>query len=117
MSNWIEGDQPHRDRATTEKSTGIDTGANTKDTDKDRRNERATAETAHPSYVRNAQEGTALQIGTLHLTVKARGAETGGQFSLIEVCLPPYFADSFLHLHRQTTETIYLLQGMLAVTL
>jgi quercetin dioxygenase-like cupin family protein len=117
MSNWIEGDQPTRDRATIEKSTGINSGANTENINQSRSNERATAEAAHPSYVRNPQEGTALCIGTLHLTVKARGVETGGRFSLVEISLPPYCAASLLHLHRQTTEAIYLLQGMLAMTL
>lgn len=117
MSNWIEGDQLNQARATTEKFTKINSGANTENINKDKSNERATAEEAHPSYVRNPQEGKALRIGTLQLAVKARGVETGGRFSLVEICLPPYFAASFLHLHQQTTETIYLLQGMLAVTL
>jgi quercetin dioxygenase-like cupin family protein len=69
------------------------------------------------SHVRNPQEGKALAIGPLQVTIKATGAETGGRFALVEVTVPPYFADIWPHLHQETAEAIYLTQGMLAVTL
>jgi quercetin dioxygenase-like cupin family protein len=69
------------------------------------------------SHVRNPQEGKQLTLGAMQLTIKTTGAETGGRFALMEVTIPPYFADILPHLHRQTTEAIYLTQGMLAVTL
>ena len=69
------------------------------------------------SYVRNPEEGRILSIGSMQLTIKASGAETNGRFSLVEVTVPPYFAEIWPHLHQQTTEAIYLTQGMLAVTL
>jgi quercetin dioxygenase-like cupin family protein len=53
----------------------------------------------------------------MQLTLKASGAETGGRFALVEVTIPPYFAGTWPHLHQQTTEAIYLTQGLLAVTL
>jgi quercetin dioxygenase-like cupin family protein len=69
------------------------------------------------NHVRNPQEGKSLFVGSMQVTIKVTGAETSGRFSLVEVTVPPYFADSWLHLHQQTTEAIYLTQGMLAVTL
>lgn len=68
-------------------------------------------------YVRNPLEGTLLTVGELLITIKASGKETKGAFSLLEFIVPPYFANSIAHLHRHTTEMIYLTQGMLAITL
>lgn len=70
-----------------------------------------------PCHVRNPDEGRILSIGSMQLTVKTTAAETGGRFSLVEVTVPPYFAEIWPHLHQQTTEAIFLTQGMLAVTL
>src|SRR3954471_1137051 len=69
------------------------------------------------SQVRNPQEGKAVTIGAMRITLKATGAETDGRFALLEVTVPPYFSEIVLHLHRQSSEAIYLTQGMLAVTL
>jgi quercetin dioxygenase-like cupin family protein len=69
------------------------------------------------SYVCNPQEGRNFSIGEMLVTIKASGIETEGRFSLIEVTVPPYFADILPHQHQQTTKAIYLTQGMLAVTL
>jgi quercetin dioxygenase-like cupin family protein len=73
--------------------------------------------TMRVGYVRNPQEGPTFVIGSMLVTIKASGAETGGRFSLIEVTIPPYFSGMWPHLHRQTSEAVYLAQGMLAVTL
>ncbi len=72
---------------------------------------------AQVSQVRNPQEGKAVTIGTMRITLKATGAETDGRFALLEVTVPPYFSEIALHHHQQTSEAIYLTQGMLAVTL
>jgi quercetin dioxygenase-like cupin family protein len=69
------------------------------------------------SHVRNPQEGKHVTTGTMQLTLKASGAETGGRFALVEVTVPPYFAGIWPHLHQRTTEAIYLTQGLFAVTL
>jgi quercetin dioxygenase-like cupin family protein len=53
----------------------------------------------------------------MQVTIKVTGAETEGRFALVEVTVPPYFADIWPHLHQETSEAIYLTQGMLAVTL
>jgi quercetin dioxygenase-like cupin family protein len=68
-------------------------------------------------YVQNPAEGKTLTIGKVQVIVKATGAETDGRFALVEVTVPPYFSDIWPHLHQQTSEAIYLTQGMLAVTL
>ena len=72
---------------------------------------------AQASYVYDPREGKTLTIGTMLVTLKATGAETAGRFALLEVTVPPYFADIMTHLHHRTTKAIYLTQGMLAVTL
>ena len=69
------------------------------------------------SYVRNPYEGTTFSIGAMLVTLKTTGDETAGRFALIEVTVPPYFADILPHLHQESAEAIYLTQGMLAVTL
>jgi quercetin dioxygenase-like cupin family protein len=68
-------------------------------------------------YVRNPFEGESFSIGPMLVTFKSTATETAGRFALIEVTIPPYFADILPHLHRECTEAIYLTQGMLAVTL
>jgi quercetin dioxygenase-like cupin family protein len=73
--------------------------------------------TGQVNHVRNPQEGKRVVVGSMQVTIKATGAETGGRFALVEVTVPPYFAGIWPHLHQETSEAIYLTQGMLAVTL
>lgn len=68
-------------------------------------------------YVHNPSEGKAFNVGEMLITIKASGVETSGAFSLLEVTIPPYFANSLPHLHQHTTEMLYLTNGMLAMTL
>jgi quercetin dioxygenase-like cupin family protein len=79
--------------------------------------DRMDGEQGQVGHVWNPQEGLALMIGQMRVTIKATGAETGGRYALIEVTVPPYFADIWSHLHQHTSEAIYLTQGMLAATL
>jgi quercetin dioxygenase-like cupin family protein len=79
--------------------------------------DRVDGEGGQMAHVWNPQEGLALMIGQMRVTIKVTGAETGGRYALIEVTVPPYFADIWSHLHRHTSEAIYLTQGMLAATL
>lgn len=72
---------------------------------------------AQMGQVRNPQEGKAITIEGMRVTLKATGEETDGRFALLEVTVPPYFSEIALHFHQQTAEAIYLTQGMLAVTL
>lgn len=64
-----------------------------------------------------AGEGKIIEIGTVRLTFKATGEQTGGAYALIEVTIPPHFAGPLPHIHKQTTEAYFVLQGTLAFTL
>lgn len=61
-------------------------------------------------YVRRDGEGEALWfLGSL-VTVKATGAETGGQLTVVEFVNPPGFAPP-LHRHLEEDELFYVLSG------
>jgi mannose-6-phosphate isomerase-like protein (cupin superfamily) len=61
-------------------------------------------------FVRRADEGEALWfLGNL-VTVKASGAETRGQLTVVEFVNPPGFAPP-LHRHVQEDEMFYILDG------
>jgi quercetin dioxygenase-like cupin family protein len=53
--------------------------------------------------------------GDIH--VKVAASETAGAFSLLEFNLPPGGTGSPLHIHPDTLETFYLLEGELALTI
>ncbi len=55
-------------------------------------------------------EGQSFYFSGRLMTLKARSAETNGQFSLIEQLAPPGFATP-LHLHHGEDETMYILEG------
>jgi mannose-6-phosphate isomerase-like protein (cupin superfamily) len=50
------------------------------------------------------------------MTIHLSGAQTGGEFSLIEAVMPPG-GDGGLHMHTQEDETLYLLEGELSATI
>jgi quercetin dioxygenase-like cupin family protein len=52
-----------------------------------------------------------------HIEVKVAAAETAGAFSLLEFHLPAGGTGSPLHLHLDTQETFYLLEGELTLTI
>ena len=86
--------------------------------DKNREDWEASASVEEPAcYVYNPTEGKTFRIGDMLVTLKATGAQTAGRFALVEVTIPPYFAEIVPHLHQTTAKAIYLTQGMLAVTL
>jgi mannose-6-phosphate isomerase-like protein (cupin superfamily) len=58
-------------------------------------------------------EGQSFYFSGTLMTVKARSAETNGQFSLIEQLAPPGFATP-LHMHHGEDETMYVLEGSYA---
>lgn len=72
---------------------------------------------AQTGYVVNPLDGETVSVGPMLVTFKCTGGETGGGFALVEVTIPPYFADILPHQHHTSSEAIYLTQGMLAVTL
>lgn len=51
------------------------------------------------------------------ITVKTTGADTDGAWSLVEYTLPPYAQGTPAHWHADTVEAMYVLDGLLALTL
>lgn len=68
------------------------------------------------SLIQDQGEGDTVRIGGVSVTLKVTGRETGGRFAVFESTVPAHHAGPGLHRHRQTTETFYILQGMLAFT-
>jgi mannose-6-phosphate isomerase-like protein (cupin superfamily) len=75
------------------------------------------AASSQRSTIYNPNEGRTLEVNGIPLTFKVTGEETGGAFALIEATVPPHFSGSAPHLHKQTTEVYYIVQGTLAFTL
>jgi quercetin dioxygenase-like cupin family protein len=57
-----------------------------------------------------------LLANDLHAVVKAGADDGDGQLTLFEASLPPGYTGPPLHLHRQTAEAFYLLEGTLEFT-
>jgi quercetin dioxygenase-like cupin family protein len=68
-------------------------------------------------WLQLANEGARLTITGLQLTLRRTAEESGGACAVIEVTVPPHFAGWSPHLHRQTSEFLYLMSGTLAFTL
>ena len=65
---------------------------------------------AKTGFVLRPGEGRAIDLGGFQMWVKATGQETGSAFSLLEAAEPPDFGPP-LHIHRDTAEAFYVLQG------
>lgn len=64
----------------------------------------------------NASEGRALTIMGNRMVLKATRDDTAGAFSLIEYTAVPGFPGPALHIHEQTDEAFYVLEGELTFT-
>ena len=62
-------------------------------------------------------EGERIAVGASTTVMKATAATTGGAFSLAEATFPPGMAGPPPHAHHHTTDTFYVLEGTLRVTL
>lgn len=73
----------------------------------------------HPYHyqIRNPCEGQRLILGDLIVTVKVTGEQTAGAFAIVEATAPPHFAGLSAHAHPHTTQTFYVVSGVLAFTL
>lgn len=58
-----------------------------------------------------------LTMAGVRIRFLVSSEESGGQWSFLEYTAPPGFPGPQPHLHRQTTELFYVLEGQLAVTL
>jgi quercetin dioxygenase-like cupin family protein len=61
-------------------------------------------------------QGERLEAGPITTTMKATAATTGGAFSMFEGTLPAGMAGPPPHAHRRTTDTFYVLDGTVHLT-
>lgn len=66
------------------------------------------------AIVRAADEGERLWFANNLTIIKARAADTGGEFGLIESVAPPGYSPP-LHVHSAEDETFLILEGRLTV--
>ena len=66
--------------------------------------------------VRTGAGATAMDQD-MTIIYKVTSADTDGAWSLVEYTLPPYAQGTPLHWHRKTDEAIYVLDGLLALTI
>lgn len=71
----------------------------------------------HQYQIRHPCEGQVLTLGDMAVTVKVSGVQTNGAFAIIEATLPPHFAGLPAQLQSNTTQTFYIVNGVLAFTL
>jgi len=57
-----------------------------------------------------------LQSHGVIVHIHVAGADSGDRLSMLEYVAPPYFRGAPLHYHEKMTETFYVLQGALDVT-
>jgi mannose-6-phosphate isomerase-like protein (cupin superfamily) len=62
------------------------------------------------AFVLRPGEGRSIDLGNFRMSVKAAGADTAGAFALLEAAEPPDFGPP-LHIHTNTAETFYVLEG------
>ena len=72
------------------------------------------ADRATRGYALAQDEGEAFWLLGMLETVKIGGADTGGQYGLIEVVVPPGLGTP-LHLHTEEDEWFYVLEGNLTL--
>ena len=68
------------------------------------------------AFVLGPGEGRTIDVGTTARTVKAEGDATDGAFALIETAGPPDSGPP-LHIHDDTAESFYVLEGEFTVFL
>ena len=61
-------------------------------------------------------EGERIEAGALTAVMKATAATTDGAFSMSESTVPPGVSGPPPHAHRRTTDTFYVLEGTLHLT-
>jgi mannose-6-phosphate isomerase-like protein (cupin superfamily) len=66
------------------------------------------------AFVRDAEEGERIWFTNNLTTIKARAADTGGEFGLIE-SVAPVGASPPLHVHSRDDETFWILEGEVTI--
>ncbi|WP_052434836.1 cupin domain-containing protein [Streptacidiphilus melanogenes] len=73
--------------------------------------------TGRPEVWRGRGEGRRFTVGPSSVLVKVSAAETGGRFALIEWTIPPGAPAPPRHIHRNASETFFVLDGSLSFPL
>lgn len=68
------------------------------------------AESASKAFVLPPGEGRSIDLGNFAMTLKATGADTDDEFTLLEATEPPDFGPP-LHVHDNAAESFYVLEG------
>lgn len=71
--------------------------------------------TVFEALARMPGEGESVSMMGVTLTYKVVGAQSGGQWLVLEYSAPPQFAGPPPHMHKVTTEIFYVLAGELTV--
>ena len=74
------------------------------------------ADSAGQGFVLPPGQGRSIDLGNFAMSVKATVEQTGGHFSLLEATEPAGFGPP-LHLHRDASESFYVLEGEYTVFL
>src|SRR4029453_18013481 len=68
------------------------------------------ADSAGEGFMLAPGQGRSIDLGNFAMSLKATVEQTGGHFSLLEATEPPGFGPP-LHLHRDASESFYVLEG------
>jgi quercetin dioxygenase-like cupin family protein len=74
------------------------------------------ADSAGQGFVLPPGQGRSIDLGNFAMSVKATAEQTGGHFSLLEATEPAGFGPP-LHVHRDASESFYVLEGEYTVFL
>src|SRR4029453_7090618 len=74
------------------------------------------ADSAGEGFMLAPGQGRSIDLGNFAMSLKATVEQTGGHFSLLEATEPPGFGPP-LHLHRDASESFYVLEGEYTVFL
>src|SRR5512132_2843458 len=69
------------------------------------------ADSAGQGFVLPPGQGRPIDLGNFAMSVKATQEQTGGHFSLLEAAAEPAEFGPPLHLHRDVSESFYVLEG------
>lgn len=70
-----------------------------------------------PYEVQHPGDGTRIELGPNEIVIRLSGDDTGGAFSVCEYTAPPDGPSPPPHIHEQTDEGFYVLDGTLECTI
>lgn len=67
-------------------------------------------------YLHGTDDGKRIELGPNEVVVRLAAGDTRGAFSLLEYLAPPHGPSPGRHLHEETDEVIFVLDGTLSCT-